>query len=177
MERPSGPPASAEAVIARLEQAGRTLARMPASRCYPATLRSAWPEIVREPMDAYGWTAADLAPAPPDAREIDRMEEAFGWIGLIRLDRRLAGSGQLARVHGGAVRRRLVGRRSLWNLKRDAPLLSWRTIARIEHCDPKSAQSWHARGIDEIVAALREVHLAIDRARTKLQIARILGPG
>jgi hypothetical protein len=171
---------NAETVLARLEEAGRAFARMPASRCFPADVRCAWPEPLQETMDAYGWTEADARPSPPTAAEVDRMDEAFGWIGLIPLDRRVPGSGELARVHGGGIRRRLVWHRTRWNLRRDEPLLSWRAIGRIEHCDHKSAESWHARGLDEIVAGLRraerDVLAGLDRAATRLQIARILGP-
>ncbi|HEX3576577.1 MAG TPA: DUF6362 family protein, partial [Rhodopila sp.] len=73
----------AEVVSHRLEQAGMTLLAMRVPSPYPAPYRCALPEVLREAIEAYGWTDEPTLTAVPDAAEITRMDQAFGWLALI----------------------------------------------------------------------------------------------
>jgi hypothetical protein len=71
---------------------------------------------------------------------ITRMDEAFGWITLIPLDR--------------SVIRRIVGARALVNPMTDRYLYTWRRLGAMLGADHKAVQRWHAQGMEMIVAAL-----------------------
>ena len=61
-----------------LEEAARTLRRLP-----PVTVRgffSAWPPVIRDFWEAFGWNAAEVRPGPPTSDAIDRMDEALRWL-------------------------------------------------------------------------------------------------
>lgn len=49
----------------------------------PAGFKSSWPQVVRSSVDAYGYGEADCRPSPPQGAEIDRMDEALGWLHMV----------------------------------------------------------------------------------------------
>ena len=111
--RPVERPASldAETVVYRLEEAGRTLLSLPRSG-YTTALRTTTLDIVRSAADCLterGRDAAPIRPAYPSSAQIDRMDEAYGWIPLIPRDK--------------LVLRRIVGARSLGEPGDGAPSL------------------------------------------------------
>ena len=129
----------AATVIARLEEAGRTLLALP-SGGYSTRLRTFNLEVVRSAMEGYGWDTGRLRPGVPPAGLISRMDVALQWITLIPQDR--------------YVLRRIVGARSLVNPLTDRHMFPWRRLAGVIGADHKAVQRWHAQGIDLIVGAL-----------------------
>jgi hypothetical protein len=150
---------TAELVIGRLEEAGKTLLSLPGSRCYPANYRIAWPAVVLAAVEAYGYTAEDLPPPAPAARAISDMDEAWRWITLIPLERGRPGSGERWSRHGGAILRRVVLMRALVNPRNDRHMWSWRKIGLALGCSHQAVSDWHAKGVDCIVSALGRVGL------------------
>ena len=73
----------ADLVIYRLEEAGASLLALP-STGWTTKLRSSSLEIVRTTLEAYGWTPARIKPPVPSSEKISRMDEAMGWLALIR---------------------------------------------------------------------------------------------
>jgi hypothetical protein len=141
LDRDAAAAIDAQFVVARLEEAGRTLLALPGTG-WSTQLRSTQVDIVRSALESYGWTTRPLRPAVPSARRISRMDEALTWISLITQDR--------------YVLRRIVGARALVHPINDRHLFSWRRLAAVVGADHKAVQRWHAQGIDLIVAALRE---------------------
>lgn len=136
----------AEFVVARLEEAGRTLLALPAHGTRPASIRSNMPTPVREAVEAYGYTSADNRAAIPDNRAISLMDEAFGWLVLIPADRMLV--------------RRVVGMRALVLPIDGRHVHTWRGLAQILRCSHTAARLWHGHGIAMIVMGLRARELA-----------------
>lgn len=67
----------------RMEEAALTLRRLPnPPGSGPRGHGSSWPEYVREARHAYGYHEARMR-VIPSAREIERMDEAIGWLILI----------------------------------------------------------------------------------------------
>jgi hypothetical protein len=128
-------------VVARLEEAGRTLLALPHTG-YTTRLRLSAIEVVRSAIegDYTGNVGARLRPAVPPSASITRMDESLGWIPLIPLDR--------------YVLRRIVGARALINPLTDRHLYPWRRLGTLVGADHKAVQRWHAQGVDLIVAAL-----------------------
>ena len=126
-------------MIARLEEAGRALLCLP-ERGYSTRLRTSALEIVRAPLENYGWSDARARPPVPDAATITRMDEALGWIARIPPDRH--------------VLRRIVGARALVHPLTDRHLHPWRRLAAVLGADHKAVQRWHAQGVGMIVAGL-----------------------
>jgi hypothetical protein len=147
-------PEDADHVIALLEDAGRTLMCQHVPGCRPAGMRSWWPPVVQAYEDAYGYTAADLPPPLPSAREVSAMDRAHDWIRLIPLDRPRRGSGDLWSRHGGAQLRRVVWLRSLVNPRTGRLMFSWKRLGDALGCSHEAVRQWHARGIDIILGAL-----------------------
>jgi hypothetical protein len=135
----TGAPTDAREVVARLEEAGRTLLALPRTGPSPALRVSAW-EVVQAASDAYGWQEARLRPPIPDAARVTRMDEALAWIPLIPRER--------------YVLRRVVGARSLVHPLTERHLYPWRRLGVALGADHKAVQRWHAQAIDMIVAAL-----------------------
>ena len=137
-----------ETVIARLEEAGRTLLALP--RTGPTTrLVQSGMEWVRDAQDTVVHERMTIRPAVPDAN-ITRMDEALGWIPLIPIDK--------------YVLRRVVGARSLVNPMHGRHLFSWRRLGTAIGADHKAVKQWHAKGIDIIVARLRAPSRTPDRS-------------
>lgn len=131
---------NADAVMKRLEDAGRTLLSMP-----PASLPGRMRPVtydqlaggVREFQDALG-RPLRCTPSPQD---IDLMDEALEWLPLIPQDR--------------YVIRRIVACRALVSPLTDRHLFPWRRIGTLIGADHKAVQRWHGQGIDYIVTALK----------------------
>lgn len=141
----SAGPVTAELVIQRLEEAGRTLLALPNTGPSTRLVQSGM-EWVRDAAEAGSAMAAlparvKLRPAVPSAQEITRMDEALAWVPLIPRDR--------------YVLRRVVGARSLVSPMTGRYLYTWRRLGVALGADHKAVQRWHAQGVDRIVAALR----------------------
>ena len=126
-------------VVARLEEAGRTLLALPDRGPSPRLRTSAW-DVLQAAIEGYGWEPARLRPAVPGAARITRMDEALGWIALIPPDR--------------YVLRRIVGARALVHPLTDRHVYPWRRLGAAVGADHNAVQRWHAQGIALIVASL-----------------------
>lgn len=131
----------ARLVVARLEEAGRTLLALPPGG-YSTGLRTNTATLVRRMIEAGEGDATPgrLHPPVPSAAGITRMDEALGWITLIPLDR--------------SVIRRIVGARALVNPMTERYLYTWRRLGTMLGADHKAVQRWHTQGVEMIVAAL-----------------------
>ena len=69
-----------EMVAARLEEAAETLKRLPMTGLKPREYGDAWPTVIHDAMDAYGWDEAVVRLGPPSAEAITRMDEALQWL-------------------------------------------------------------------------------------------------
>ena len=126
-------------VIARLEEAGRTLLALPDRGASPRLRVMVW-ETLADPAETAGRTETPLRPAMPGAARISRMDTALGWIALIPRDK--------------YVLRRIVGARALVHPLTGRHLYPWRRLAARLGADHKAVQRWHAQGIALIVAGL-----------------------
>jgi len=136
---PDGVRATADGVLAALEEAGRTLLALPQSG--PSTrLRQSGLEWVRDVAHAYPPDRTRIRPAVPSAAAIDRMDRVLAWIPRIPADK--------------FVLRRVVGARCLVNPATGRYLYSWRRLGTAIGADHKAVQRWHGQGIGLIVAAL-----------------------
>jgi hypothetical protein len=131
----------AKLVVARLEEAGRTLLALPHTG-YTTRLKTSAIEIIRSAIegDSCANVGGRLRPAVPSSAGITRMDEALAWIPLIPLDR--------------YVLRRIVGARALINPLTDRYLYPWRKLGTLVGADHKAVQRWHGQGIGLIVEAL-----------------------
>jgi hypothetical protein len=139
---------TAEYVAGRLEQAGRALLALPASRCMPAGMKSAWPEYVQTMWEAFNpddtdaeRRAADreaLRPGPPSARAISDMDEAYRWITLV----------------DDVPVRKILLLRSLVDPMTDKPRFSWRRLHRQFGLHIDTLQRKHSRGVEQIANRL-----------------------
>jgi hypothetical protein len=135
------PRTPAEEVVARLEEAGRTLFALPGSNASSREpVRVVLPDALQTIL-ASGWTDLPIRPAPPSARAVSRMDVALSWISLIPDDK--------------YVLRRIVGARLLINPTTDRHLFSWRRIGLTVGASHVSVRTWHAQGIEIIVRELR----------------------
>ncbi len=139
MPEPPPPAFDADIVVYRLEEAGMTLLALP-NTGHTTALRQSRMEIVRTALDTCGWSAERARPSTPDARHIDRMDEALGWITLIPRER--------------YVLRRIVGARALVSPLTERHLFSWRRLGGVLGADHKAVKRWHTEAIGLIVAAL-----------------------
>lgn len=140
----------AEAVVKRLEEAGRTLLALPQSGPSTRLVQSGM-EWVRDVQETYDRDRTRLRPAVPDAASISRMDEALAWIPLIPIDR--------------YVLRRIVGARSLVSPMTGRYMFSWRRLGEAIGADHKAVKQWHAKGIVTIVSCLRDGRSASARTR------------
>ena len=65
-------------VAAILEEAADTLRRLP--RVKVQGYISAWPPVLHDFWDAFGWEEAEVRLGPPSARAIDHMDHALLWL-------------------------------------------------------------------------------------------------
>jgi len=140
-----GVPLDATGVIYRLEEAGATLLCLP-NTGHSTRLRTSSFEVLASALDGADLVAATpdatrLRPLPPDSTRIDRMDEAWAWLGLIPQDRH--------------VLRRIVGARALMSPITERHVFSWRRLGTALGADHKAVQRWHAQGVEFIVAGLR----------------------
>ncbi len=135
----SGARATAEAVIAALEEAGLTLLTLPQTG-FSTRLRQSSLEWVRDAAQALPPDRTRIRPAVPSAAAIDRMDRVLAWIPRIPADK--------------FVLRRVVGARCLISPMTGRHLYSWRRLGTAIGADHKAVQRWHAQGIGLIVAAL-----------------------
>lgn len=129
-----------ELIIHRLEQAGATLMAMRTKSPYPTGYRSGMPEVLREAIEAYGWSEAEVRPAVPSSAAIDAMDRTFGWLNLIPNHRH--------------VLRRIVAARLLVSPITGKHLAQWKALAVTVRADYRAVQRWHSQGVAIIVAAL-----------------------
>lgn len=118
-----------EWVAASFAEAGRTLLALRASGLKPADTGSAWPDVVRDSIEAYGWTGEAIKPAAPSSRAIEHMDFVYTWTGLLPEGKRLY--------------RRILALRGLMHPVRGEPLYSWRRIATVLGCSATSVERWH----------------------------------
>ena len=122
-------------VEARLEDAGRALMALPWAGCFPAGIRTLWPEVAE--TDASRWD-------PPSSRAISEMDEAYRWCALI----------------ADTEQRRLVLMRSLVfpDSPPDAPRYKfpWRELRRITGLHSDTLMARWGRGIDTIARRLNQ---------------------
>lgn len=134
---------TAETAIDRLERAGETLMALPARGCFPAAFPTASLShlIPRE---------SELPRVPrPSARDVSRMDEAYGWVRLLPSATRL-----------DVQRRRIVLMRSLvWpdSERPDPHVWSWRRLADRLGPDHHTVQRRHAAAIASICAAVNRM--------------------
>lgn len=126
-------------VIARLEEAGRTLLALPNAGPTTRMRVTVW-EVLRAPIEGVSDPTARLRPAAPDSALVTRMDEALGWIALIPRDK--------------YVLRRIVGARALVHPLTLRHVFAWRRLGTALGADHKAVQRWHAQGIALIVAGL-----------------------
>jgi hypothetical protein len=69
-------------IVARTREAYDTLRRLPGG-IGPAQLKAAWPEPVRNAIEAYGYTSDKPRLPPPRPSAIDRMDEVFTWFNFL----------------------------------------------------------------------------------------------
>ncbi len=140
MSAATQPDIDSDWVIARLEEAGRTLMCLPNTG--PSTrLRSSSLEILRGACEAVEAEPSKRLRLPvPSAARIGAMDEAWSWLGLIPADR--------------YVLRRIVGARALVSPVTDRHLFSWRRLGTLLSADHRAVQRWHGEGIGWILARL-----------------------
>lgn len=139
---PEGPPGAVDAgyVVARLEDAGRTLISLP-NTGYSPRMRSSALEVLRAACQPEEASPSKRLRLPvPSAARIGAMDEAWSWLGLIPADR--------------YVLRRIVGARALVSPTTERHLFSWRRLGGLLGADHRAVQRWHAEGIGWIVKGL-----------------------
>ena len=102
-----------ERVEERLEEAAEIMKRLPAVK--PQQIRSAWPPIIQEFWEAYGWneTHVRLGPPPPDA--ITRMDECMEWLRWLERDQMQLVWARAERIPWKVILNRLgVSRATAW---------------------------------------------------------------
>jgi hypothetical protein len=137
----NGAPRTAEDLVARLEQAGEALLRLPPSGWTTRLRSSTWtilPDADTRTLPADPGTR--LRPPPPDATAITRMDEALAWLTLIPDDK--------------YVLRRIVASRMLVSPLTGRHLYPWRRLATLLGADHKAVQRWHAQGIGMLLSEM-----------------------
>jgi hypothetical protein len=98
------------------------------------------PEVIREVIESYGWTAAECRPAIPDSAAISRMDLTYRWLSYVPDHRR--------------VMRRIVACRSLVSPVTGKHIIPWRRLGEICRADYRAVQRWHHQGIGLIVQGI-----------------------
>jgi hypothetical protein len=73
-----------ETVAGRLAEAADTLRRLP--RVKVQGYSSAWPPIIRDFWEAFGWNEVEVRLGPPLPGAIDRMDETLQWLRWLEPD-------------------------------------------------------------------------------------------
>lgn len=126
-------------VVARLEEAGKTLLSLPLSG-HTTRMRSGYPQIVRQIVDSYGWDISQARPPAPPPDRISRMDETLGWLALV--------------PDGSSHLRRVLGYRMFVHPISNRHLYSWRRIGDLLGVSHTAARSWHADGVAAIAVRL-----------------------
>lgn len=129
-----------EFTIFRLEQAGTTLLAMRTRSPLPIKPSCAWPDVLHQAIEAYGWDNARTCPAVPNAAAISLMDRTWQWLRFVPTAQR--------------VIRRIVASRSLINPHTGRHVASWRALGNQLHCSHEAARSWHVVGINLITQGL-----------------------
>jgi hypothetical protein len=74
---PAWTPATVES---SLRAALVTLRRLPSKNLFPAGIRAAWPEVVVDVRESYGWDRARAPRIMPSAQDIQAMDNALRWV-------------------------------------------------------------------------------------------------
>ena len=128
------------AIIERLEEAARTIRRMRIVGTRPAGAAAAWPDVVRDASEAYGWTTADEPRLVPGPAAISSADQALGWLLWL-----------------SARDRQLVWAR--------ANRVKWRKLAARFGKSERCVQLWHRAAILCVVERLAQNPVAISRKR------------
>lgn len=98
------PPAFIESWIT---ETSRTLQRMQAGvNAWPASLRAAWPPIVRNTAEAYGMAPVEVRVIAPTAEQISRAEVVCTWLLWLADDVRLIVAAHAERIPWPKIARR-----------------------------------------------------------------------
>ncbi len=150
-----------DAIIRRLEDAGRTLMLLPEPKDgRPRGSGSAWPDVTQRfhdimavagEIDGVQETTEEAQSRrdaqerqqnrtriTPDGTAIDRLDEVLDWLWFIT----------------DAAHRRAVAARMLIHPLSERHAYSWARIARDMHTSPRNVRHWHERGVQAIVAGL-----------------------
>jgi len=98
-------------VADRIEQAAHTLRRLP--KVAVQGYFSAWPPIVHEAMQAYGWENVRVQPGPPSARHISEMDEALRWLMWLERD-----EVRIVWLRACGIRWKNIGRLLGWSVRK-----------------------------------------------------------
>jgi hypothetical protein len=142
-------------IVARLEKAGRTLLMLPPERGSGHVKPRTWDHLMPG-VRAFAHSVAEPVRLVPSPRDIDDMDRAFLWLGLIPQDK--------------FVLRRIVAARSLVSPITGRHIMPWRRIAGMIGADHKAVQRWHALGIGDIARAMpnrapRSARASVEPAR------------
>lgn len=145
---------TADELIDRLEQAGKTLIAWRTRGLFPASHRSAWPEHRQELVDIYGAIIGSENPEEA-AREIAdqrlkaRVQPTAAQ--LQDMDRCL----DMVMLVDAGVRRRIVFARMLVDPITDRHIASWRKLGRVTGLHKDTVQRYHNDGIEQILRSVR----------------------
>ncbi|MEJ0015695.1 MAG: hypothetical protein WDN25_03865 [Acetobacteraceae bacterium] len=147
-------------VLRRLDEAGKTLMALPGRGVFPTGFRSSMPDYLHLPDEDF-WHAGvnphlsatqaeHQRPAPPSRAAVSAMDEVyFRWMPLLPSDTEMA-----LRKRRLLLLRSLVWPGSGWD---DPHVWSWRRLGEHFRIDHKTAQTWHARVVDQLASRLRRM--------------------
>ena len=125
----------------RLEEAGKTLFRIPSGRLWPAQIHSGMPDVVHDWWDVYNQHEAEERLANATPAQIAAMDEAFGWLSLIP-DQHMKP-------------RIVTALRSIVNPRNDRHIWTYRRLGRqLLNCHHDTVIAWHSIGLSAISRAL-----------------------
>ena len=130
----------AQWLAARLEEAGATLMALPHTG-YTTALRTTRLDTLKAGDEPPADSRTRLRPPMPSTAAISRMDEAFGWFGLIPDDRYLL--------------RRILGGRALIHPITGRHIHSWRKLGSLLGADHNAVRRWHGEALGLLVRALR----------------------
>ena len=122
-------------VADRVEQAACTMRKLP--KVTVQGYFNAWPLIVREAMEAYGWDGVRVYPGPPSARQITEMDEVMLW--LMWLEREEV---KLVWLRANGMRWKNLGRLTGWSVRKlqyDWQVALMKIVHRLNNPSEKTA--------------------------------------
>ncbi|MCH7570481.1 MAG: hypothetical protein IH919_07940 [Deltaproteobacteria bacterium] len=140
-------------IVARLEDAGRTLMMLPMPvRGMPTEPRSSWPDYAQRYWDVFGHAEQDDTEERREAQAnlinqvrvqasqaaVDRLDEVLGWLWYI----------------GTPRHRRATVARMLTHPISERPVYSWGQIAKSMGADRRTVRRWYAAGVESIIEGL-----------------------